>query len=45
MIEIDESNNEEASQLSGFLANAGFKLYEKKQLMSKNLSNALFIRG
>lgn len=45
MIEIDESNNEEASQLYGFLSNAGFKLYEKNQLMSKNLSNALFIRG
>ena len=44
MIEINESEQEQASMIIDNLLNSGFRLYEKEQLYSKNGSNALFIR-
>jgi len=44
MIEIDEANVEQASKTYEILLNSGFKLYDKKQLMSRNLFNTLFIK-
>jgi len=42
MIELDEKNPEQVSQIYGFLFNSGFTLYDKKQLLSSNGSMGLF---
>jgi len=44
MIEIDESDVEQSTKTHEILINSGFKLYDKKQLMSRNLFNTLFIK-